>query len=147
MSDPDRVPPDGTEESARVCVVATRDPTFDRCRAGFYPAPRSYPRTTAEFDYLACYRTAPRSAITHYAAVTDRIEQRRGEPGPMDAADWQATIDADETDVVVFELGALIALNSAVENDRSGVRGAWYCTLEGLREAETLSELAAHSGE
>lgn len=65
----------------------------------------------------------------------------------MDAADWQATIDADETAVVVFELGELIALQTAVENDRSGVRGAWYCTLRGLREAETLSELAARSGQ
>jgi hypothetical protein len=132
------------DEDARVCVVATRPDTFERCRAGIYPAPRSYDRTTEPFEYLACYRTAPVSAVTHYARVTDRVEQRRGEDGPMDGSDWVATVDpfSDAETVVVFELGDLVALGRPVENDRSGVRGAWYCSLGDLRRARTLSELS-----
>lgn len=137
--------PDGAgAEDARVCLVATRPETFERCREGFYPSPRSYDRTTTSFEYLAFYRTAPVSAVTHYARVTDRIAQERGGPGPMDADDWAATIDPfSGTDrVVVFELGDLVALADPVGNDRSGVRGAWYCTLGELRAAELLSDLS-----
>ena len=138
-------PPDATD---RVCIVATRDATFERCREGLYPAPQSYDRTTAPFEYMAFYRTAPVSAITHYAAVTDRTEQRRGDAGPMDDDDWHDLIEpfSEERTAVVFELGALVALDPPVENDRNGVRGAWYCSLEALRESRTLSELAARSG-
>jgi hypothetical protein len=135
-------------DDARVCLVATRPETFERCRDGFYPSPRSYDRTSAPFEYLAVYRTAPVSAVTHYARVTDRVDQDRGGPGPMDAADWAATIDpfAETDEVVVFELGDLTALADPVENDRSGVRGAWYCTLGELRGADRLSELADAGG-
>ncbi|WP_246985224.1 hypothetical protein [Halorientalis marina] len=129
---------------ARVCVVATRPDTFERCREGVYPAPRGYDRTREAFDYVAFYRTAPVSAITHFAPVTDRVEQSRGESGPMTGADWAALVDpvSDAETVVVFELGELVPLDSPVENDRSGVRGAWYCTVADLRAAATLSELA-----
>ncbi|SDY50376.1 hypothetical protein [Halobellus clavatus] len=129
----------------RVCVVAVQEDTFERCRNGFYPAPRSYDRTREPFDFLALYRTAPVSAVTQYAPVTDRIEQTRGGPGPMSEADWAATVDpfSDERVVVVFELGDLVPLATPVRNDQTGVRGAWYCTLDDLREAGTLSELSA----
>ena len=137
-------PADDAPAGARVCVVATRPDTFERCRDGRYPAPRSYDRTRAAFDYLACYRTAPVSAITHYAPVTARTEQVRGEPGPLTEADWAALIDpfSEERTVVVFELGPLVPLDAPVENDRNGVRGAWYCTVDDLRAAATLSALA-----
>ena len=130
---------------ARVCVVATQPATFERCREGFYPAPRDYDRTRRAFDYLALYRTAPVSAITHYARVTGRVEQSRGEPGPMTEADWRATIDpvSESETVLVFELDALVPLERPVENDRNGVRGAWYCTVDDLRAVDTLSALAA----
>lgn len=149
--DDDARTPDGTHsppDDARVCVVATRPDTFERCRAGVYPAPRSYDRTREPFEYVALYRTAPVSAITHYARVTDRVEQTRGGPGPLDERDWAATVDPFSTErtVVVFELDDLIALDPPVENDRTGVRGAWYCTLGDLRTATTLSELADRAG-
>jgi hypothetical protein len=136
-------PEDDAPADERVCVVATQPDTFERCRAGIYPSPRSYPRSRRPFDRLACYRTAPVSAVTHHAPVLDRVEQERGEPGPMDEADWEATIDpfTDERSVVVFELGELVPLDRPVANDVTGVRGAWYCSLGTLREAGTLSAL------
>jgi len=136
-------PTDDAPGEARVCVVATQPDTFERCREGYYPAPRSYDRTRADFDYMAFYRTAPVSAVTHYARVVDRVEQTRGGPGPMDEGDWAALIDpfSEERVVVVFEFDGLVPLDSPVENDLNGVRGAWYCAVDDLRAAGTLSAL------
>ena len=137
-------PMDDAPAEARVCVVATQQPTFRRCRDGFYPAPASYDRTNEPFDYMAFYRTAPVSAVTHYARVTGRDPQTRGEAGRLDETDWEQLIDpfSDERQVVVFELGPVVPLDQPVENDDTGVRGAWYCTIDDLRAAETVSALA-----
>jgi urease accessory protein len=44
---------DDAPGDARACVVATQPDTFERCRAGFYPAPRSYDRSRPDFEYIA----------------------------------------------------------------------------------------------
>jgi hypothetical protein len=61
----------------------------------------------------------------------------------MDEGDWAALIDpfSEERVVVVFEFADLVPLDRPVENDQNGVRGAWYCAVDDLREAETLSAL------
>jgi hypothetical protein len=135
---------DAPHSDERVCLVATRPATFARCQDGVYPAPASYDRTREPFTHMAFYRTAPVSAVTHYARVVARTEQRRGESGPLTAADWEAVVDpfSDAERVVVFELDDLVELDTPVENDTNGVRGAWYCTLDGLANAATLSALA-----
>jgi len=140
-------PADDAPGDARVCVVATQPDTFERCRDGFYPAPRSYDRTRADVSYMALYRTAPVSAITHYARIVERSEQTRGEPGRMDESDWEDLIDpfSEERVVVVFEFESLVPLDAPVENDDHGVRGAWYCTVDDLRSADTLSALAGRA--
>lgn len=133
---------------ARVCVVATREETFEACLKGLYPAPRSYERTRVPFEYMGFYRTAPTSAITHYAPVVDRFEEAREEDGRMTDHHWEA-LEAPFSDterVVVFELGELVRLAAPVRNDANGVRGAWYCTVEDLRAAGTVSGLADRIG-
>jgi hypothetical protein len=133
--------PTAADPDARVCVVAVVDETFAACREGLYPAPTEYARTERAFDWLGLYRTAPTSAITHAAPVTDRF---------VDDGSWMGT-DTYETLIgrfsdaeaaTVFELGPLHALATPVANDRTGVRGAWYCRVGDLVAATTLSELA-----
>ena len=137
-------PEDDVSGEASVCVVATQPDTFERCRDGFYPSPQSYRRTRNSFEYMAFYRTAPVSSITHYARVRNRVSQSRGGPGPMDEADWAALIDpfSDTDRVVVFTLDELVPLDTPVVNDENGVRGAWYCTVADLRTAPSISALA-----
>ncbi len=135
---------------AGVCVVATRPETVEACCDGGYPCPRSYDRTDRAFAWLACYQPAPVSAITHCAPVLARTVEHRGEDGGWMTSDrWARLIDpfSATDEVVVFELGDLLALADPVENDITGVRGAWYGTLGALRDSETLSEFSGSTSE
>jgi hypothetical protein len=143
----DDTPSDDAPADDRVCVVATQPETFARCRDGVYPSPLSYERSRADVDRMAFYRTAPVSAVTHHAAVTGRVRQRRGEDGPLTERDWETLLDpfTDEREVVVFEFGPLVPLDQPVRNDQNGVRGAWYCDVADLRAASRLSALAGRA--
>jgi hypothetical protein len=140
-------PTDDAPGDARACVVATRPDTFDACREGVYPCPRSYPRSREPFAFMAFYRTAPTSAITHYARVRERVADERGPDSRLGEAYWRTLLDpfTDEREATVFELGELVPLSTPVANDRNGVRGAWYCTVADLRAAGTVSDLAARA--
>ena len=48
--------------------------------------------------------------------------------------------------MTVFELDGRASLERPVEDDRNGVRGAWYYTLGDLRATGTPSELAERTG-
>ncbi|PSP63543.1 hypothetical protein BRC77_06695 [Halobacteriales archaeon QH_8_64_26] len=128
-------------DDERVMIVAVVDETFDIARHhGFYPSPISYERATEPASYLALYRTAPQSAITHYAPIEDRFE----DGGSHADIDWFDRLigsrSSDET-AMVFRLGDLTPLDRPVVNDTDGVRGAWYATLDALEAATDLSEL------
>jgi hypothetical protein len=120
---------------------------------------------TDPFGYLAVYRAAPVSAVTHYPPRRDSVKHHdtrvvrsaRDTPGlwrhglsKSRLGGYARVTDRVEpfsdTDPVGFELGDLVALDSPVENDMRGVRGAWYCTRSALEEATALSELAASDG-
>jgi len=142
----DDAPDDDAPGDATVCVVATRPDTFERCRAGFYPSPASYDRSRRGFGYMALYRTAPVSAVTHYAPVVGRHAESRDEDGTMSESDWRDCIDpfVDDDEVIVLEFDDLVPLEEPVTDDpgSNGVRGAWYCEIDDLRDSATVSELA-----
>lgn len=145
----DDVEPEDTAPDDLVCVVAAQEYTFEQCANGFYPAPRSYERCDRAFEHMAFYRTAPTSAVTHYARVTDRFVD---DGSWMGADRWEQLIApfSDDDEAMVFELDELRPLATHVErgdDGPNGVRGAWYVTLEELRGADSLSALAAAAGE
>ena len=131
--------PEPAEEDV-VCLVAVQPYTFERCADGFYPCPLGYDRTERAFDWMAFYRTAPTSAVTHYARVTDQFVD---DGSWMGADRWEQLIGqfSDANEAMIFELGSLYRLSNPVENDLNGVRGAWYPTFGELSRADVLSEL------
>jgi len=131
------------DDDRRVCLVATRPATFEACREGYYPCPASYARSDADVDALACYRTAPVSAVTHYAPIERRVRERRPGGEWLTPDRWADLLDpvADTDEATVFELGELRSLDTPVAGDGTGVRGAWYVRLGDLRASESLTEL------
>jgi hypothetical protein len=141
MTGTDGADGESRDGSERVMIVATVDETFDIARHhGFYPCPISYERATEPAAYLALYRTAPQSAITHYARIEDRFE----DDGSWADIDWYDRLigsRSDDETAMVFRLGDLLALDRPVTNDTDGVRGAWYTTFDALEEATALTDI------
>lgn len=105
-------------------------------RDGWYPCPASYGRADREFAYVGFYRFAPVSAVTHYAPVEGRF---RDDGSWMGSETFERLVGSrsDDLEAVVFELGALVELDTPVRNDfeRGALRGAWYVPLSRLERA------------
>jgi hypothetical protein len=124
----------------QVCLVAVRPETFEFCREGLYPVPVDYSRNDREFERFGFYQVSPVSAVTHTARIQgSRVE----EPGEsISDEQWNAPGLSGDSRAVVYRLGVLQELEHRVENDlSSGLRGAWYASMDDLRSAEVLSDL------
>jgi hypothetical protein len=118
----------------KTALVAMREETFKTYMEGVYPVPSTYPRASKKFKFLAAYRKAPISAITHVARVKKR-EKTRNPSGHI-----EDLLRGDHDELTVFHLEDPKEIDP-VENDVSGVRGTWYTSLQEIRDAEKLSDL------
>ena len=67
----------------KTALVPMRDETFKTYMEGVYPVSSTYPRASKKFKFLAAYRKAPISAVTHVAQVEKR-EQTRNPSGRIE---------------------------------------------------------------
>lgn len=119
----------------KACVVAMREETFDTfLEDRVYPVPERYPRASNDFSYIAAYRKAPISAITHIAHIRD--QEITDNPRP--SIDQLIRQDYSKLKLLHVENPEKI---SRVENDQSGVRGARYSSLSQIRQADSLSQI------
>ncbi|EGQ43297.1 MAG: hypothetical protein J07AB43_12870 [Candidatus Nanosalina sp. J07AB43] len=119
----------------KVCIVAMREETFNMfLEDQIYPVPAKYPRASKQFSYLAAYRKAPVSAITHIAQIKD--QEITDNPRP----NIDQLVKQDYSKVKLFHLEKPEKI-SKVGNDQSGVRGARYTNLSQIRQASSLSHI------
>ena len=124
----------------QVCLVAVRPETFEFCREGLYPVPVEYSRNDRDFERFGFYQVSPVSAVTHTARVQGTQVEEPGES--ISAEQWNALGLPGDSNAVVYRLGSLQELDYWIENDlRSGLRGAWYASMDDLQSAEALSDL------
>jgi hypothetical protein len=124
----------------QVCLVAVKPETFELCREGLYPVPVEYSRNDREFEGFGFYQVSPVSAVTHTARIQDSRVESPGES--ISAEQWNRLGLPGNSKAVVYRLGVLQELEHRVENDlRSGIRGAWYASMDDLRSADILSDL------
>jgi len=122
----------------KVCLVAVKPKTFELCQQGYYPVPVDYPRNDKNFSYFGFYRIAPVSAVTHVAQINESKTEKPGQR--IDQSTWDSVLSEDEA--VLYNLKDLEELENPVENDlSSGLRGAWYTSLEEVKAADKLSNL------
>jgi hypothetical protein len=119
----------------KACIVAMREETFDTfLEDQVYPVPERYPRASNDFSYIAAYRKAPISAITHIAHIRDQEVT----DNPRPSIDQLLRKDYSKLKLFHVEKPKKI---SRVENDQSGVRGAQYTSLLQIRQADSLSQI------
>ena len=115
-------------ETANVAVFPAREEGFNQV---FLKERKWYSIRIANWrleniDYVACYRTAPYSEITHYAKVKEILPFE-------DSGKYQ----------IIFD-GEAIPLNQPIKRgptDVTGIRSTWYTTLDNLLNAKEIWEL------
>lgn len=121
----------------KVIIVSVDDYTFSKVKEeDFYAFPESYGREVP--SYIAFYRKAPISAITHFGKVGE--VEKGGEIG----GGYRLIAFGDRADeeAVVVKIEDLHELESPVERDESGgIRGCKYTDIRALKEAEKTSQL------
>lgn len=120
-------------------IVSVQDYPFKRAKEdNFYACPADYGRTRG--DYVAFYRTSPKSSITHYAKVKEIVDDTEGEL--LSSRDKLHMIPNQVgNSATVFKLGEIKELEQPVENDAYGVQGAWFTHIDKLKSATKLSDL------
>lgn len=123
-----------------VCLVAVRPETFELCREGLYPVPVDYSRNDRDFEWFGFYQVSPVSAVTHTARIQGSQVESPGES--ISTEQWNRLGLPGDSRAVVYRIGSLQELEHRVRNDlSSGLRGAWYASMDDMRSAEVLSDL------
>ncbi len=126
------------ERRREVMVVPIKEETFAAAKKiHVYAVP--IVRSTSDASYIAFYRGAPTSAITHYAKVT-KIEKNltfaQVFPG------GSVAVKRDEKPLKVYRLDKLTELKRRVKKGRNPpVSGPRYTKLATLRKARYLDEV------
>lgn len=121
-----------------VMVVPIREEAFAAARKiHVYAVP--IVRSTSDVDYIAFYRGAPTSAITHYAKV-DIISKNRtfSQVFPRGSE----VLDKEDRPMKVYNLSDLVELRRRVKKGRNPpISGPRYTNLADLRKARYLDEV------
>ena len=132
------VPRSKRRKGREVMVVPIKEETFAAAKKiHVYAAP--IVRSTSDVSYVAFYRGAPTSAITHYAKVT-KIEKnlRFSEVFPGGSE----VVRTDDRPLKVYRLDKLVELKRRVKKGWSPpVSGPRYTKLATLRKARYLDEV------
>jgi hypothetical protein len=134
------VPRSRKRERREVMVVPIKEETFAAAKKiHVYAVP--IVRSTSDVTYIAFYRGAPTSAITHYAKVT-KIEKNLTFPEVFPAG--SDAVQKQDRPLKVYRLDTLKELKRRVKKGRNPpVSGPRYTDLATLRKARYLDEVWA----
>jgi hypothetical protein len=126
------------ERRREVMVVPIKEETFAAAKKiHVYAVPII--RSTSDASYIAFYRGAPTSAITHYAKVT-KIEKNL--PFSQVFPGGSVAVEKEERPLKIYRLDKLTELKRRVKKGRNPpVSGPRYTNLATLRKARYLDEV------
>jgi hypothetical protein len=132
------VPRSRKKEAREVMVVPIKEETFAGARKIHVYAVPIF-RSTSDVLYIAFYRGAPTSAITHYAKVT-KIEKNLTFPEVFPGG--SSVITRQDQPLKVYRLDSLKELKRRIKKGRNPpVSGPRYTELATLRKARYLDEV------
>ena len=122
-----------------VLAVPVDDYSFEKAKEeGYFAEPSSYGKRK-DLDYIAFYRTAPVSAITHYAKVK---EKKEGKDLISDFAASMMFPNRIDEEITKYSLGDLKEFEEPI-NYQSGysMQSVKYTSLKLLNKAETIADI------